>query len=96
MKWIVSKSTSRTLQVIIFHYSVEIYKLLSSNYNKSPVSSTCFLVIKYEQVQCSNGFYEFDSHTTTKIINMKQVIKLMSVYYYTILIVVITVYCMNQ
>ena len=36
---------------------------------KSPVSSTCFLVIKYEQVSCSNGFREFDSHTTTKNIN---------------------------
>ena len=47
-------------------------------------------------VQCSNGLCEFDSHTTTKYNNMKQVIKLMSVYYYTILIVVITVYCMNQ
>ena len=46
--------------------------------------------------KCSNGFCKFDSYTTTKIINMKQVIKLMSVYYYTILIVVITVYCMNQ
>ena len=39
----------------------------------------------------------FDSHTTTKIINnMKQIIKLMSVYYYTILIVAITVLVMNK
>ena len=46
---------------------------------------------------CSNGFREFDSHTTTKIINnMKQIIKLMSVYYYTILIVAITVLVMNK
>ena len=32
---------------------------------KSRVSSTCSLVKKYEWVQCSNGFCEFDSHTTT-------------------------------
>jgi len=42
---------------------------------KSPVSSTCFLVIKYEQVHCSNGFCEFDSHSTTKIYKiMKEII----------------------
>ena len=51
--------------------SVEIYKQLLSSSSKSPVSSTCFLVIKYEQVHCSNGLREFDSHTTTKkYINM--------------------------
>jgi hypothetical protein len=26
-------------------------------------------------VHCSNGFYEFDSHTTTKYINMYEVIR---------------------
>ena len=48
------------------------------------------------RLHCSNGFCKFDSYTTTKYNNMKEIIKLMSVYYYTILIVVITVYCMNQ
>ena len=50
---------------------VEIYKQLLSKKIKSPVSFTCFLVNQNEWVQCSNGFCEFDSHTTTiKYINM--------------------------
>ena len=39
----------------------------------SRVSSTCFLV-KYEQVHCSNGFCEFDSHTTTNIYKLNTTI----------------------
>ena len=33
---------------------------------------------------------------TTEYQNMKQVIKIMTVYFYTILVVLITVYCMNK
>ena len=49
-------------------------------------------------------FKEFDEwmnnlikkNGTTEYQNMKQVIKIMTVYFYTILVVLITVYCMNK
>ena len=41
---------------------------------------TIKLNVQVFRVHCSNGFYEFDSHTTTKIINMYEALEHYKVY----------------
>ena len=68
--WTVSRNINHTLIQIVYQVSVEIYKqLLNSNTTKVELVPLVSSYIKNEWVQCSNGFCEFDSHTTTKYTN---------------------------
>ena len=72
---------------------------------KLPVNDNSFMLNDNSTKLVSDyDFKEFDEwmndlikkNGTTEYQNMKQVIKLMAIYFYTILVVLATVYCMNK